>query len=425
MNQEQETFILSPFYELPHTEDLIAFDAVSEASNDIDALRSEDLFILRQVIKDRLYLINPTIRYFLSLFEQPVTPNFVIDTVAETANCTPKEIAPVIENFARDMLKRQILIPTVKREEMLNFKEKMDEKEPMMQAGKPFHGYTICGELAMRGKIELYTAERKSDGMPCVIKALFLPEELSPRKRSNVTREFFQEFQLMKELNGHPNICELYEIINDNHIPAAAMEKIEGKSLRGWLKDQEVAPDLFRRLLVLEQVLAAISWVQQKGIFHGDIHASNFLINDDFVKLIDFDLANHASPEKNEIIRKGGVYEYIAPECLNKNSFSWLKQKANYKSEVYQLGIIMYFVMSTTFPFQAVTWQELAEKILNDRPQKLFQTDTGEEIPDAISKIIQKCLKKNPQQRYQNASTLHKQFQSAMKTIFEPSKAVA
>ena len=141
-------------------------------------------------------------------------------------------------------------------------------------------------------------------------------------------------------------------------------------------------------------------------MLHGDIHLNNFLVHPTnlHVKLIDFDLANHAQPKRGEIVHEGGIHEYIAPEKINPNSFDLFEEPADYRSEVFQLGIILYAIFFGKLPFEALTWQELTEKIRFSEPS--FATDMP--VPMPIINLIKKSLAKNPKDRFGNAVLLHK-----------------
>jgi len=196
MEKEQTSYILSPYYELPEVEDFIDKESIdTEVPTEILGLFSKESFLLYHNIKDRLYIINPTIRYFLSNFSTAITPNQFIHVISKEAGCAPKEVADSIERFANDMLKRKILIPSSKLEEISAFKDRMDNRVPMLADGTNFHGYTIVDELAIRGKLELYIAQSPKTNRECVIKALYLPKELNDKRRKKTTKEFYQEFQ--------------------------------------------------------------------------------------------------------------------------------------------------------------------------------------------------------------------------------------
>ena len=163
--------------------------------------------------------------------------------------------------------------------------------------------------------------------------------------------------------------------------------------------------------------------MHQKKILHGDIHASNFLIKNDLtVKLIDFDLANREHLLRHEILHEGGVHEFIAPEKIAINAFEMVKERSDYRSEVYQLGVIFYILVFRDLPFKALSWHELALKIINDEPNYIFEnsrkniaeTSLNEEIPSIIIDFLKKCLSKNPQNRFENAGVALKKWENTI-----------
>ena len=97
-----------------------------------------------------------------------------------------------------------------------------------------------------------------------------------------------------------------------------------------------------------------------------------------------------------------------------------VSERSDYRSEVYQLGIIFYILLFKKLPFKALTWHELTTKILNDEPnydiekqgEKAAEMPINENIPSAIINFLKKCLSKNPKNRFEDALAAVKNWKS-------------
>jgi len=404
-----EIFILSPLYQLPSVSDMENMKDL-ESHDELKGLVTGQSYILHETVKDKVYIINHTIHYFLTVFSEKRTVREAAEIVAQEANCTPEDLKDVFTDFGTKMLKKGILIPFDKYDEVLSFKNNSEDLPRVLTIGQKINGYTITSELSIRKATELYVADRPEGLGECVIKVVRYTPAWSDKKRKSVFKEFCQEFKLLSALSGHPSVCQLYDLFEDEDLPMAAMERIGGTGMRTWLKKETENINIAVKVDVLVQVSEAICWAHKNDIFHGDIHLSNFLVDNGKVKVIDFGLGNRVDPESDEIINKGGVYQYIAPECLTTNSFKWLREKASHASEVYQLGVMTYYLLYGDLPFNAITWETLANKILAEEAVYNQLDSNGEVIPSGLIDICKRCLQKDPAKRFENAITLHNAF---------------
>lgn len=415
LSTQLSNYRLSPLYVMPAIETDEAHKKTLEAHAELEGLASGKSYILHQVVKDKIYIINHTIHYFLSLFMEDRSIDEVIGLVAKEANCTPNDVDEIIRNFVKKMKRKGVLISLEEYEKTLKFKDSDQKRVNMLVVGQNVHGYVVKEELSIRKGAELYIADRPDGRGTCVIKIMRVFSGWTAKKKKEATKSFFQEFKLLDDLSGHPTICELYDLFEEGESPVAVMEHIGGSSLRAWLKDGIDSLTIEDKIDILVQVTEGIAWVHQNGIFHGDIHLSNFLVDDGKVKVIDFGLGNRAEPESDEVINKGGVYQYIAPECLSTNSFKWLQKKADLTSEVYQLGVVIYYTLYRDLPFKAITWETLATMILEDEPILNEVDNQGNVIPTELLEICKKCLAKTPSDRHESAITLSEALLSLQK----------
>ena len=404
-------YVLHPFLEFIESHEIESLDTNFAFNDNIfQKIKQKELFVLSNKRRDAVFFINPTIKIFLEAFQTPQFLSEVLTSFAALAEASVEETEPIVQSFFDDMRDRGVLVTSL----LANKAHKIQESEGF-KSGDIFENYTICDPLSINRFLHVYLAKKK--GQKVVLKMLVLPEDM-PEKGKNYYKRFFnQEFELINEVGNHAHICRLLDWNIDKNY--AVLEYIEGQSLRKLSETTNLT--ISQRVDIFTQVLKSVAVLHQKKILHGDIHASNFLIKNDLtVKLIDFDLANREHLLRHEILHEGGVHEFIAPEKIAINAFEMVKERSDYRSEVYQLGVIFYILVFRDLPFKALSWHELALKIINDEPNYIFEnsreniaeTPLNEEISNIIIDFLKKCLSKNPQNRFENAGIALKKWES-------------
>lgn len=403
--QLSKLYILSPLYELPEAATIINFEEVNEAElPELNALKNKELFILTNERGSR-YLINPTIKIFLEAFQKPTHIEDVIASFAEKTNATVEQINDIMHTFLKGMLSKGILVESEIAEEIIEKQENEFFVFKELEAGEKIGQYEVISLLATHGPTQVYICKSENVEETLVVKTIFYPEELPDIIKQESIEKFKQEFELMNELKGHPNVCELIQFDTCGEVPYAAIEHVKGQSLRAYIQEVETSMD--DKLNIIQQFIEAIAFVQSKNIIHGDIHLSNFLVRDDKrVKLIDFGYSNHQNLMDNEIIRNGGVHECIPPERIDEDAFGFLSQRGNYASEVFQLGVLIHYVLYQQYPFKGFTWKALAHSIKEDIVELEQRTFDNQRIPEKIILVLKKALQKQPSNRFNNAQAM-------------------
>ncbi len=371
----------------------------------IQQIEAEQMFLLANERLDAVFVINPSIKRFLQAFSlKSRSFDDVLTELANEVNCPTADIQETLQTFFDNMTDREILVSQRAVPKILRLKQQ--QITALLHSGDILdNDFEILGPLSINGFLQVFLAKNSKTGDKVVLKLLSLPTDININKsnKAYAIKNFRQEFDLMSEFKGHPHICQLLEIRETTPL-FAVLEHIEGESLRRIIDTKILS--FKEKCHLAKQVAASVAVLHQKKVLHGDLHLNNFLVNSTnfHVKLIDFDLANHAQPKRGEIVHEGGIHEYIAPEKINPNSFDLIEERADYRSEVFQLGIILYAIFFGKRPFEALTWQELTEKIRFSEPS--FAADML--VPMPIIHLIQKSLAKNPKHRFGNAVLLHK-----------------
>ena len=399
-------YILSPFYSFVEPSSKLVASHLKTKTNTFSILKKGGLIILYNKYLRKSWVINQTIYRFLSYFKCPKTISELISDFAKEIKCEESEISFHVNQFLSKMTHRKILI----REQQLNsdndFLTKYHKKKKIQRAvfrvNDQFKHYTIKSILSIRKETQLFILEDKDQ--LSVLKMFTLPVELPQKIQDDSRMKFIKEFKLLALLQDHSAICKLYHFDEESR-PYAIMEYIQGKSLRNFILKE--VHQLKTRLLLLCAVIDTIAFVQEKGILHGDIHNGNFIVDDkNQIKLIDFGLSNHVCYKEGEIIRNGAKSSFVPPERVTFNSFSFLSRPPDIRSEVFQLGVLGYFIVYQKMPFFGLTWTELANNIKTVEPKFNRLCSNNERIPPAIIQVLRKAMNKGPEMRYANARLL-------------------
>jgi serine/threonine-protein kinase len=161
-------------------------------------------------------------------------------------------------------------------------------------------------------------------------------------------------------------------------------------------------------------MLRAFSGLHQHNLVHGDIHPSNLMVQEDqTVRIIDLGLSRNLDTEKNEVLKFGGVDYYLPPERINISSVKKHSKEPDLRSDVYQIGLMLYIILYNSIPFDGFIWEELAEDIKRGASNFPELTFWDEPVPAALINIIKRCINKEPNERYADATSLLTAFQKA------------
>jgi serine/threonine protein kinase len=230
------------------------------------------------------------------------------------------------------------------------------------------------------------------------------------RLDSSAGQRLLQEARSSSAL-AHPNICTIHEVGETDGEFYIVMELVEGKSLHAMSADTGLPPDSVLRYGV--QIASALARAHDRGIVHRDLKTANIVVTSDgLVKVLDFGLAKQVGGGIFEATTRSfaslqdassvsGTLPYMAPEILRGDA-------ADYRSDLWALGVVLYEAASGRLPFGGRTGFEISSAIMREIPNPL-----GPPVPPGLWAIIQRCLTKEPIQRYQRAS----EVQAALEAV--------
>jgi serine/threonine protein kinase len=276
-----------------------------------------------------------------------------------------------------------------------------------IEAGAQFGPYRIVEKIGAGGMGEVYRAQDTRLDRTVAVKVLLASIAADPER----LRRFEQEARTLAALN-HPNILAVHDLGTHNGTPYLVSEFLEGETLRDKL---EAGPVPVRKATEYALGIAnGLAAGHSKGIVHRDIKPENiFLTTDGRIKILDFGLAKLVQPTGEDAnvtmltsnaTQPGmvlGTVGYMSPEQVR-------GEPAEATSDIFSFGSVLYEMLSGKRAFKRDTAAETMTAVLREDPPELMsETGSGRHpIPAGLERILQRCLEKNPRQRFQSASDL-------------------
>jgi len=266
--------------------------------------------------------------------------------------------------------------------------------------GSTVSHYTITEKLGEGGMGVVYRARDLDLDRFVAIK--FLPPHLSGDEEAR--KRFVHEAKAASALN-HPNIAVVHEIgeSEDSQI-FIVMACYDAESLRERIDSGGIKPD--EAMNIAEQVASGLNAAHKGNIVHRDLKPSNILVTGDGrVVIIDFGLAKLA--DRTRLTREGttaGTAAYMSPEQAK-------GEETDQRSDIFSFGCVLYELLCGSQPFKGEHEAALLYEIVHEEPKSL--AECGGEILETYQGIIDRCLKKDPAERYQNTAELKEDIREA------------
>lgn len=298
----------------------------------------------------------------------------------------------------------------------LNSVEKQSDTLSESYIGRSFGSYKIIHRIGAGGMGQVYLAHDSKLDRNVALKLL------NPKLTGNHEHllRFKQEARAASALN-HPYILTIYEFgTSDEGVHFIASEYVEGRTLNRWSAEKDL--DLAKQLDVLIRVASALSAAHEAGIVHRDVKPENVIVRPDgYVKVVDFGLVkllekfagsdSDSSVETSPQVKTGsgvvmGTASYMSPEQAK-------GRKIDQRSDIFSFGVVLFEIVTGYLPFSGDSAMEIIASILHKEPRSIHD----DSIPAEIKRIIDKALKKDPDERYQTMVDLLVDLREARREV--------
>lgn len=298
-----------------------------------------------------------------------------------------------------------------KQEERLVLQQETISSPPEVAASSDLIGtivdnhYNILSIIGVGGMGTVYEAEDILLHRPAAIKIM----NRGLLNSSQSVMRFHREAKALGQLD-HANIVRVTDFgVHEDVMPYMAMQFVSGLPLstvlqRGPLSVQDT-------LRIGLQICSALEHAHQNNIVHRDLKPSNILVAEELnfeVKIIDFGIAAFADENQTRLTKTGEVFGsplYMSPEQCS-------GQKADFRSDLYALGCILYECLTGIPPIVGETALVTMLKHQQDKPLSLKEATLGQDFHPHLEKIIAKTLEKSPERRYQGMAALRHDLQN-------------
>ncbi|MBN2695675.1 protein kinase [bacterium] len=265
--------------------------------------------------------------------------------------------------------------------------------------------YKIVKELGKGGMSTIYLAQDIALERYVAIKLLHPALSLDPKNRERLKREALAIARL-----DHPNIIHVYNYIEEGDQSCIVMEYINGTTLSEFIEKSPIKY-IEISLMIFLDILEGIHYSHEHKIIHRDLKPENIMVSETGqIKITDFGIASILGEYKS-LTTTGSIMGspmFMSPEHLS-------DLEIDHQSDIFSLGIILYYLLTMEFPFKGKNTGQLLSNISHCKyihPQQINSS-----IPNSISKIVEKMLSADKKQRYNSAIDIAKDIKNYFKEI--------
>jgi hypothetical protein len=264
-----------------------------------------------------------------------------------------------------------------------------------LNRGTKLGPYEILGPIGAGGMGEVYKA--RDTRLDRIVAIKVLPAHIAGRPE--VRERFEREARTVSSLN-HPHICSLFDVGRQDGIDFLVMEYLEGETLADRLR--KGALPIAQMLEYARQIADALDAAHRQGVVHRDLKPGNIMLTKAGAKLLDFGLAKvRTAAVGDETLTQTltsagtllGTLQYMAPEQLE-------AEEADARTDIFAFGEVLYEMATGRKAFTGTSQASLIANIMHVDPPAVSKLQPA--APPTLDRVIQRCLAKDPHQRWQN-----------------------
>jgi serine/threonine-protein kinase len=290
-----------------------------------------------------------------------------------------------------------------------------DAARPALTPGRVLGPYVLGAQIGAGGMGEVYRASDPRLGRDVALK--ILPPDVAADAERRL--RFEREAQVIAAIN-HPGIVTIHSVEQADDLRFLTMELVEGQTLRDLIPRDGVPLD---RLLQIAVPLAdALGAAHARGIVHRDLKPANVMVTPEGrVKILDFGLAKlhdtHAPTLKTLSAAPAdvtgdrrilGTAAYMSPEQADGRAI-------DHRSDIFSFGVLLFELATGHRPFAGESMVALLSAIVRDAP--LAIADLKPDLPRELTRIVRRCLAKDPARRYQSALDLRNDLEDIRREL--------
>lgn len=221
-------------------------------------------------------------------------------------------------------------------------------------------------------------------------------------------KEFIQRFIWEAKATGslsHKNIVSIYDAGSENQTYYMVMEYVDGITLKELIQQKGIIP-VDEAIAIASQICDALDHAHQNDIIHRDIKPQNIMCSaDGYYRITDFGISR-LTRSSSKLTKTGlvmGSVHYFSPEQAQ-------GKPVDHTTDLYSLGVVLYEMLTGQLPYDAS--EQIAVALMHIQQKIPNPQDQNPDIPDALCKLIEKAMAKNPKNRFQSALEMKEALQS-------------
>ncbi len=285
---------------------------------------------------------------------------------------------------------------------LLRYHDRDNRNSQMAQLiGRTLDRYEIVDLVGAGGMGAVYRARDTELGREVAIKVL--GDNVLGSKAAQ--DRFAREARTIAGVS-HPNILDIHDFGTTDGITYAVMELLEGRNLREWTHHRSVS--IHQALEIATSVCEGLGAAHGHGVIHRDIKPENiFITTDGKVKILDFGLARPVRTEHGPDVETATLFSEITEDGTVVGTSGYMSPEQarglalDCRSDIFSLGCVLYELFGGRHPFRRDTKADTLTAILTEEPEPLSSHCEG--LPPAVEFIVHRCLKKDPDNRFESA----------------------